>query len=639
MVGTFLSLCRHAPSARTRLWTCAWLLILLHFCDRLFGDYSGVAGNLLAWVDTGTLELCGIVFAVSLIPAVENRAHRLGLLLLLAPCTAFHALAVMFGWRMPWTLSAMLAVVFIGTAIFVWRMERPPSLHARFLSMVLAATGAWAIYFQLHGDASPAMNAILTASFALAGVLFWRRYARPSPGVIATAVGFLLWGAVWPVCWALGHFSINFPVNPEFWNVPKFVVAFGMVLTLVEDKSVVIGRSRERERAENQLLTRFSQATSQLLSGKEQGELCSEIVSAVTEASSFRRAAIFLAIEPGGLRMSGASGFPANHLAQLQERAARWTPEIIKSLCLQGNRVGNGSFRIPGEQGETVLPLASSRGSILGCLLLSGAENALPETSEMAQLEMLASDLAVTIENSKLHHRVVRSEKLAALGQLVAGVAHELNNPLTGIIGYSELLGEEVEKESAARKVNKLANEARRMKRIVDGLLRFARQSNLAARAADLDGALRDVLQLQEYHLRKRDIVVDAQIETTLPRLAIGEDELKQLLINIVINAMDAVEDAAERVIRIRASREQERVVIQIEDSGPGFLDANRAFDPFYTTKSVGKGTGLGLSICYGIIQECGGEITLANKEPYGASVEIEIPAASAVQAPVVLSV
>ena len=122
------------------------------------------------------------------------------------------------------------------------------------------------------------------------------------------------------------------------------------------------------------------------------------------------------------------------------------------------------------------------------------------------KLEVLASDLAVTIENSRLHHQLVRSEKLAALGQLVAGVAHELNNPLTGIMGYADLLSEEVEGQKAAKRVQKLGAEARRMKRIVDGLLRFARQNNPAARAADFEAALHDVIQLREFHIRKLGI-------------------------------------------------------------------------------------------------------------------------------------
>jgi two-component system NtrC family sensor kinase len=173
------------------------------------------------------------------------------------------------------------------------------------------------------------------------------------------------------------------------------------------------------------------------------------------------------------------------------------------------------------------------------------------------------------------------------------------------------------------------------MKRIVDGLLRFARQNNPAARAADLDAALRDVVQLREFHLRKLGITVETLLDPKLPPIAIGEDELKQVLLNLLNNSMDAVEDSAQRTIQIRASRQQNTVVIQFEDSGPGFADLNRAFDPFFTTKPVGKGTGLGLSICYGIAQECGGEIVLSNKQPYGASVVLELPVSLVAAQPV----
>jgi two-component system, NtrC family, sensor kinase len=276
-----------------------------------------------------------------------------------------------------------------------------------------------------------------------------------------------------------------------------------------------------------------------------------------------------------------------------------------------------------------LMPLISPRGSLVGAIWLASDRIATGlDTSEIAKLEMMAGDLAVTIENTQLHAQLVRTEKLAALGQLVAGVAHELNNPLTGILGYAELLGDEVEKESTLKRIGKLGLEARRMKRIVDGLLRFARQSNPAARSTDVSAVARDVIQLREYHLRKLGIQVALEVDEELPRIAIGEDELRQVLLNLLSNAMDAVEESKERSIHVTASVHDERVRICVEDSGPGFAEVNRACDPFYTTKPVGKGTGLGLSICYGILQECGGEITLSNKQPNGARITLEIPMA-----------
>ena len=146
-------------------------------------------------------------------------------------------------------------------------------------------------------------------------------------------------------------------------------------------------------------------------------------------------------------------------------------------------------------------------------------------------------------------------------------------------------------------------------------------------RAADFEAALRDVIQLREFHLRKIGINMDVHVEPMLPRLSIGEDELKQVLLNILNNAIDAVEESAQRSIFIAATRHGDRSMSASRIPARASVDVNRAFDPFFTTKPVGKGTGLGLSICYGIMQEAGGEIVIGNKQPYGASVVLEFPA------------
>jgi signal transduction histidine kinase len=635
LVGIFLSLRKHAPSARMRLWTYAWALIFLHFFIEAFETRTGTIEKIFESIDLGALELAGVVFVVSLILSVENRAKRFALLALMSLPTAFHAVAASFGWHIPWTMSAAVAVFFFGSAAFALFPAGNRVPFTFTLAAILVGTGIWAIHDELLLNSDFTVNAILTITFGLCGFLFWRRYPRRSPGVIAVTGGFLCWGAVFPAGALVDYLAPNLHLNPELWNVPKYFVAFGMVLALLEDKSRIIEQAHEREHAENRLLLSLSQITSRLLGGKDPAALCDEIAVAVTGASSFRRAALFLVAEGGSLRLGGSSGFSRAEMADFEDRTSRWTIDDVKQLCANGTQLGNNSFRITAED-LVLVPLVSSRGSHLGCLCLSAPQDELfAGTSEMVKLEVLASDLAVTIDNSRLHHQLVRSEKLAALGQLVAGVAHELNNPLTGIIGYSELLGEEVENEKSAKRVEKLGKEARRMKRIVDGLLRFARQNNPAARAADFDAALRDVVQLREYHLRKFGIHLETDVPPVLPTLAIGEDELKQVLLNILNNAIDAVEESAKRIIRVHASRRDDRVLIRFEDSGPGFNDLNRAFDPFYTTKPVGKGTGLGLSICYGIAQECGGEITLANQQPYGAVVSIELPVSVSAAQPV----
>ncbi len=638
LVGVFLSLRKHAPSTRLRIWTYAWMLIFLHFFIEAFETRTGTIEKIIESIDIGALELSGIVFIVSMMQEVENRLKRSALLAVLGIPVAFHAVAITFGWNMPRTLALVVAIGFLGAVVSaLLALPERPVLHVG-LALALAFAGILAIHDQLLGSSDFAVNAILSLSFFLCGVFFWYRYPRLSSGVIVVTGGFLAWGMVWPIATLVGSFAPTQQINPEIWNVPKFFVAFGMVLAVLEDKSRIIELAHKREHAENRLLVSLSQITSRLLAGKDPAALCGEITSAISDSTSFRRAALMLASENGPLHLAGASGYAAEETEQLRDRAACCTTEKLRAICGAGQRIGNHTYRTTENGGGIVIPLVSSRGSHLGCLWLGGQDNeAAFGSSEIMTLEVLATDLAVTLENTRLHHRLVRSEKLAALGQLVAGVAHELNNPLTGILGYSDLLAEESEKPTVVKRLQKLGNEARRMKRIVDGLLRFARQNNPAARAADVEAALRDVAQLREYHIRKFNIQLDVDVEPMLPPVGIGEDELKQVLLNILNNAIDAVEESKERSIRIRAARHGARVVVQFEDSGPGFSDVNRAFDPFYTTKAVGKGTGLGLSICYGITQECGGEIALSNRQPYGASVVLEFPVSVATAVPAVV--
>jgi signal transduction histidine kinase len=635
LVGIFLSLRKHTTSPRVRLWSYAWTLILIHFLVQPFETHAGVLENILESIDLAALELSGIVFVISLTRAGEDRTRRIVLFSVLAVPVAFHAFAATFGWHIYPLLAGLVAVMALGGAGYAVLETKRPDAYDYTIAALLLVVGFWAFKTQLGGSPDFTVNAILTLSFGVCGLLFWRRHPQRSPGVMVVSGGFFCWAAVFPVAAALDHYMPHLQVNPEIWNVPKMFVAFGMVLGLIEEKSRIIERAHQRERGENRLLSRLSQISSRLLEGKDPAALCNEIATTITEASSFSKAALILTAEGDALQVGGSSGFGAAELESFEQRVAAWDVRKVKELCAAGMRVGNNSFRAAGGGHELLIPLVSWRGSHLGCLWLCGMQSdAAIDESEITKLEMLASDLAVTIENSRLHHRLVRSEKLAALGQLVAGVAHELNNPLTGIMGYAELLGEEIRDESTNRRIQKLSNEARRMKRIVDGLLRFARQKNAAERSANLEAALHDVTQLREYHLRKLGIHTEFQLEPGLPPIAIGEDELKQVLLNLLNNAVDAVEESAKREIRVTAARQNGRVTVQIEDSGPGFSDLNRAFDPFYTTKPVGKGTGLGLSICYGIVHECGGEVLLANKEPYGARVHLEFPAVERVTAP-----
>jgi PAS domain S-box-containing protein len=229
----------------------------------------------------------------------------------------------------------------------------------------------------------------------------------------------------------------------------------------------------------------------------------------------------------------------------------------------------------------------------------------------------------------RTQEQLLQSEKMAAVGQLISGVAHELNNPLTAILGYSQLLADEAQvSEQGAQYVDRLYRQAQRTHRIVQNLLSFARQRPPERQAIGLENVLDDTLVLREYELRLNNISIHREIQRKLPKVLADTHQMQQVILNILNNAVDAILEHGRRgEIWIRAWAEEGMLRMEFTDSGPGVADAKRVFDPFYTTKPVGKGTGLGLSICYGLVKEHGGEITVRNAPPRGACFTLTLPA------------
>ena len=237
---------------------------------------------------------------------------------------------------------------------------------------------------------------------------------------------------------------------------------------------------------------------------------------------------------------------------------------------------------------------------------------------ELIKIELLAADLAVAIDRSTMQRQLVLREKLVGVGQLVAGVAHELNNPLTAVLGYTELMGDYHLSPEVARDLTIVRREANRMKRIIENLLRFSRQSRTETTNTDFTAVLTDVLALREYDSNGRGIKLATDRTRWLPEVAIDQSQLKIVLSNLIGNAIDAVQESTSKLISVEARDVGSKLLINITDSGPGIPDLNRIFDPFFTTKSPGRGMGLGLSICYGIMRQHGGEIYAANVHPTG---------------------
>jgi two-component system NtrC family sensor kinase len=237
--------------------------------------------------------------------------------------------------------------------------------------------------------------------------------------------------------------------------------------------------------------------------------------------------------------------------------------------------------------------------------------------------------------------QLLQAEKLSAIGQLVAGVAHELNNPLTSVMGYAQLLEEELldvqrtgnprPAGELAQDLRRIAEESERAARIVRNLLAFARRQTAARAAQDLTELVARVVALRNYDLRLNSIELETRFEPDLPQVVVDGSQLQQALLNLVLNAEQAMRGRPVRRLVVGARLDQPAAAVElyVSDTGHGIEHTNlsKIFDPFFTTRDVGEGTGLGLSICYGIVRDHGGQISVESKVQVGTTFSVLLPA------------
>jgi len=296
--------------------------------------------------------------------------------------------------------------------------------------------------------------------------------------------------------------------------------------------------------------------------------------------------------------------------------------------------------------GSWIWVLLWSKDSPIGIMGINSLEARVYSSNDENMMVAVGRQLATTIEKVRLYEETCRayedlrktqeqllqSEKMSAVGQLIAGVAHELNNPLTAILGYAQLLESEGLNDRATDFVRKLFKQAQRTHRVVQNLLSFARERKPQKTDVDVRKIIDETLALRDYDLKVNNIVLERDTMIDVPSVTADPHQLEQVFLNIINNAVDAIlEGGKGGKLKVRIHSTEGQVRVEFLDSGVGIKDPNRIFDPFYTTKSVGKGTGLGLSICYGIIKEHGGDITANNRAEGGAVIEVRLPASGRV--------
>jgi two-component system NtrC family sensor kinase len=233
-------------------------------------------------------------------------------------------------------------------------------------------------------------------------------------------------------------------------------------------------------------------------------------------------------------------------------------------------------------------------------------------------------------EKQRIEEQLNLAGRLAAIGELAAGVAHELNNPIAAIQGFAQLLASQNGlTETTKKDLDTIYKEAQRAGRITQNLLSFARRHKPEKSLIEINEALIKSLDLHSYRMKVDNIELSLKLDPDLPRTMADFYQMQQVFVNIINNAEQAMTEAyAKGKLCIETKKVGEMIQISFADNGPGIPEDNltRIFDPFFTTKAVGKGTGLGLSICYGIIKEHNGRIYARSKHGEGATFVVEIP-------------
>ncbi len=267
---------------------------------------------------------------------------------------------------------------------------------------------------------------------------------------------------------------------------------------------------------------------------------------------------------------------------------------------------------------------------------LAEAEMCLPYALEQAEriqerLKLSNRRLKKSLQYLRqAQEQLIRTEKLASVGKLAAGVAHELNNPLGGILLYANILLTTLKNSPEAEAVQRVASEAERCRHIVQGLLEFSRQTHLDCRPVDIRRVIESTLRLVNEQTLFNKITVHKNFPEDLPLVMADKLQIQQVLLNILINAAEAMQGHGELTLSAEYDAQKKRVLVHIADTGPGMPKGvkERIFDPFFTTKPVGKGTGLGLAIVYGILRKHGGTITVDSEPGKGSTFTFTLPTA-----------
>ncbi|HXH27896.1 MAG TPA: ATP-binding protein, partial [Candidatus Polarisedimenticolia bacterium] len=409
------------------------------------------------------------------------------------------------------------------------------------------------------------------------------------------------------------------------------------------------------QRAYRQMVA-FSRVSGVIVQEDDLNAACRLFLDAIREHSGYERAILTLLDDQGRdyqWFFTGLSDDDIDHF-----HGHRMTPTQRVTVLQDRYRIGNsfsvpascgvdfGLRRSPGAPAELLfVPLYGAHGALVGTLMLDDPQEAQPPTAEvLSPLELFANQMAHAIEKKRLDQAVqtaqarlraaqeqlMQMEKLSAIGQLISGVTHELNNPLSGIMGFAQLVMSTEINPKARKNLERIYNEAVRCHKIVQNLLGFSRRHKPEKSYRDLNEAIDGVLELRAYQFQVDNLAIERRFAPDLPRTMFDVHQLQQVILNIINNAHQAMVEAGDRPRRLVVTTERDGNTLRarFSDSGPGISRERleKIFDPFFTTKAQGQGTGLGLSLSRAIVKDHQGKLQAESTLGEGTTFTIELP-------------
>ncbi len=660
-----------APTARRRqlLWLAGWTCAVVRLATQEAG-WSGPGPELT--ISLAAMELTPLMFLASLAPQYMSRKPPVLFVVAFGlPVMVYCAVA---GFnpepgRLGQAVLLICAVATIGVAV---RWSLCKDLVPIWLSLtVVAAIGGVALWMTVRRDYREVGQLVHSGVLLMTALLFVAAYRRLTTGLVFTVGGLTLWSLPAFLGPVMGVQTL--PVEFErALNLVRVITAVGMIVLVLEDALASNAAAQERDRRARAEMEKYSALYLADMPFEEESGHYNQVCATIADVSRFAQAGIFLQGVDGTFRLAGHAGMSGALEGALDALAQRtteaqtlevtrgnyFTPVVgtltlmdLSPLMEPGDELAQMNFRR-----AWVMGIRTRAGRLAGVMLLASLRkpNEPLLIEDVLPLELLVARLGAAREHVDLLRRVMQAERLAGLGRLAGGVAHELNNPLQAVTGFAQLLTD-ADDGTTRDQAGVILAEARRMKQIIESLMRFRNAAASSRSPVSVELVLRDIANLARHDLDRASVTLEMHFPDNLPRIKADPEQIQQVFLQVMRNAIASLESApegAERRLSVEVAAIPKAVEVMFSDTGPGFAEPARAFDPFFTTRSAGEGVvlptqsagawpdtasqqpkswpggdpGLGLSICYAIVREHGGEISAVNLHPRGAAVVIELP-------------